>query len=105
MPHLNNLLLPLTVYPLDEGRIIAIVPTTNDRVILLETATMSQVLSIPTQESPWLPPITPSFFAPRLKTRSRSVALKERARRLPADVEFSHQRPRWTVRTRTPIRR
>ena len=39
----------LTMYPLDEGRIIAVVPETDDRTILLETATMSQVFSIPLQ--------------------------------------------------------
>jgi hypothetical protein len=39
----------LTVHPLDQGRIIAIIPTNRDRVVLLEAATMSQVLEIPAQ--------------------------------------------------------
>ena len=41
----------LTVYPLDKGKIIAIVPTDRDGIILLETATMSQVLTIPGQKN------------------------------------------------------
>ena len=41
---------PLAMHPLDKGRIIAIVPTTDDDITLLETSTMSQVLSIPTRE-------------------------------------------------------
>ena len=39
-----------TMYPLDKGRIIATVPTTKDRITLLETATMSQVFSVSTLE-------------------------------------------------------
>ena len=42
----------LIVYSFDEGRIIAVVPTTGDCVTVLETATMSQVLSIPGQKDP-----------------------------------------------------
>ena len=85
--------LTLTMYPLDKGRIIAIVPTTDDHVILLETATMSQIFSIPTQ-----------------KTTSRTVvlhaSLENKAAALCYAEEdkcylqmwgFSHQRPRWTV--------
>lgn len=37
----------LTVHPLDEGRIIAIIPANRDRIILLESATMSTLLIIP----------------------------------------------------------
>ena len=37
----------LTVHPLDEGRIIAIIPANRDRIILLESATMSTLLTIP----------------------------------------------------------
>jgi len=40
----------LTVHPLDKGRIIAIVPKDRDGFILLETATMSQVFTIPGQK-------------------------------------------------------
>jgi len=39
----------LTVRPLDEGKIVTIVPTDRDRVILLEVATMSEVFTIPAQ--------------------------------------------------------
>jgi hypothetical protein len=38
----------LTVHPFDEGRIIAIVPVARDGVMLLEPATMLQLLTIPT---------------------------------------------------------
>jgi hypothetical protein len=58
----------LTVHPLDEGRIIAIVPTNRDRVILLETATMSQVLTIPAGKTSRFLPIALSSFAHHSKT-------------------------------------
>ena len=79
----------LTAYPLDEGRIIAIVPTTNDCVILLETATMSPVLSVTTHHTV----VLCASLKHQVTVRCSSVGKNKRLQMW----GFSHQHPRWTV--------
>ena len=87
---------PLTVSPLDEGRIITIIPTTNDRIVLLETSTMSQVLSIPFPE--YLPGIADTTLVLHASVKNK-IAVFRVAGWLESYVqiwEFSHEHPRWT---------
>ena len=41
----------LTVRTFDEGKIVAVIPTRRNRVVLLETATMTQLLTFPVEET------------------------------------------------------
>ena len=45
----------LTVNAFDQGRIIAIFPTSRDHILLLDTTTMSQLLKIPVRNTPSTP--------------------------------------------------
>ena len=87
----------LAMYPLDKGRIIAIVPATNDRITLLETATMSQVLSIPTQEDLSVAADHTVVYASLENGIAVCFSKGWRINNLTM-WEFSHQHPRWTVR-------
>ena len=58
----------LTVHPLDEGRIIAIIPTNRDRITLLESATMSTLLVIPVRTHT-IPTDGPPILCASLKHR------------------------------------
>ena len=89
---------PLATYPLDEGRIIAIVPVTKDPVILLETVTMSQVLSIPNQDTTTTCDVT--VLCASLQNKIAVCCFMEAGGEGYLQVwEFSHQHPRWTVPT------
>ena len=86
----------LTTYLLDEGRIVAIVPASNDRVILLEASTMSQVLSIPTQEDL---PIATGLTAVLCASLKKKIAVYSFAAEGYGKLqiwEFSREYPRWT---------
>jgi len=37
----------LIIHPLDKGKIIALIPVSRDRVVLLQTATVSEVFTVP----------------------------------------------------------
>ena len=66
----------LTLHTFDEGKIIAIVPTNRDRITLLESATTSPLLTIPTgtHNSPTdLPPILFALLKHRIAFRSFQV--------------------------------
>ena len=107
----QSILPPLAMYPLDKGRIIVIVSATNDymtdHITLLETATMSQVLSIHTQEALFKPAAdrtadrTAILYA-SLENGIAVCCLKGWSGNTLEMWEFSHQNPRWTVPTRTP---
>ena len=89
-----------TRYPLDDGRIIVIVPTDCGHVTLLEAATMSQVFSIPTQESlPFKTELGSVVLCGSLESRFAVSCLGERAKPYLQMWKFSHQDPQWTVRT------
>ena len=82
----------LTVYSLDEGRIIATVPTTNDRVILLETATMSRVHSIPDTNR--------TVLDISLQHEVAVLCFKEWGDHCLQIRSFCNQYPQWTVATK-----
>ena len=89
----------LTTYPLDEGRIIAVIPTTDNRIILLETATMLQVFSIPIQEDPHAD--HPVVLCASLEHRAAVCHLRKSYKDSLFMWKFSHRSPRWT-RSMTP---
>ena len=86
---------PPAMYPLDKGRIITIVPATNGRVILLETATMSQVSSIPANDR-----IT--VLCASLENKIAVHCFEEQAKGYLQMWKFSHQDPQWTELTGAP---
>ena len=88
---------PLTIYPLDKGRIISIIPATDDRVILLETATMSQVLSIPTRKGAFAATVYTAVLCASLKNKIAVCCTKKGTGCYLQMWEFFHQHPRWTV--------
>ena len=83
----------LATYPLDKGRIIAIVPTTEDRVILLETATMLQIFSIFTRKGSNRTVV----FHASLENKVALLCFAEEKMCCLQMWEFSHHRPRWTA--------
>ena len=85
---------PPDVYLLDKGRILAIVPATDCRVILLETATMSQVFSIPAQKV--------RVLCASLENGIAVCCFEQRSQNSLQMWEFSHQRPRWIKPTSVP---
>ena len=91
---------PLTTSPMDEGRIVTIVPTTNDRIILLETSTMSQVLSIPTRKVIPVATDRTVVLHASFKNEVAVCCFEEWLKNGLQMWEFSRQLPRWTVPTR-----
>ena len=87
----------LTVHPLDEGRIITIAPTDRDRVVLLEAATMSQVLTIPTQKNPSAPTDRTVVLCASLENKVAVHCVAEGSKEYLELWGFDHQRPQWTV--------
>ena len=90
---------PLTMYPLDKGRIISIVPATNDRVILLETSTMSQVFSAPTQRGD---AVHVTVLCASLENKIAVYCFAGAGRGYLQMWEFSRGYPRWTEPTSEP---
>ena len=90
---------PLTMYPLDKGRIIAIVPTTDDCVLLLETTTMSHVFSIPTRKDLWFAADHTGTLSASLENKIALHSFQQWGENFLQVWEFSHQHPRWTVPT------
>ena len=86
---------PLTMHPLDKGRIVAIVPTTDDHVILVETATLSQIFSTPTKKATNHVVV---FYA-SLENKVMVLYLEEGDGGYLQMWEFSRQRLRWAVPT------
>ena len=87
---------PLAVYPLDKGRVITIDPANNDRIILLETATMSQVSSIPTQGISSVATDRITVLCVSLESEIAVCCLKGSRLQM---WKFSHQHPQWTKLT------
>ena len=92
----------LTVHPLDKGRIIAIVPTDRNGVILLETATMSKVLTIPDQKDLSVSTNRAVVLCASLENK---IAVYYSARGGKGYLQlwkFVSRHPRWTVQTNEP---
>ena len=87
----------LTVYPLDRGRIIATFLKTDDFVILLETATMSQVLSIPTRKILSVTADNTLTLDASLEHKIAAHYVAEGDKGYLQVSELPHLRPRWTL--------
>ena len=86
---------PRARYLLDKGRIIATVPATDDRITLLESTTMSQVLSIPTQQASWGDNGPNVVLCASLENKIAVCSLRGHELTM---WEFSHRnRRRWAV--------
>ena len=88
----------LAAYPLDNGRIMTVVLTTYDHIILLETANMSHVFSVPTWEDPSVATNSTVFLCASLQNKIAVCRFEKGAEAYLQMWEFSHQRPRWTIR-------
>ena len=87
----------LSVRPLEEERIIAVVPVGRDRVILIESDTMSQVLAIPTQTTLLVPTDRTVVLCASLRRRLAVCCFEEGGKshlQLWGEV---YQYPRWTT--------
>ena len=89
----------LTVHAFDEGNIIAIVPTNLDRITLLESATMSLVLTIPARTH-MIPTDLPPILCASLKHRIAFLPFQDSAGAYLEMWRFGSGTPAWTV----PIR-
>jgi len=100
-PSRQQLLPPtLTVHSLDEGRIIAIVPTDRDRIILLEAAAMSQVFTIPAQKDLLVPINRTVIVCASLEKKVAVRCFSEGVKEYLQLWEFNRQHPQWTVQTK-----
>ena len=88
----------LTVHSLDKGRIIAIVPINRNRVILLETNAMSQVLEIPAQKH-LLVPIDRAIILYALLRKKIAVHCFAEGGQGYLQLRGFDQHPQWTVQT------
>ena len=89
----------LTVHPLDRGRIIAIVPTDRDGVILLETASMSQVLKIPGQKKFSVSTDRTVVLCASLENKIAVHCSARGGKEYLQLWKFASRHPRWTVQT------
>ena len=87
----------LTVEVFDEGKIIAILPTTRDHITLLDSTTMSLLLKIPAQNFP----LTPAHHATILCASHQHLmavyCFKEGNTGFMQLWGFHEEVPRWTV--------
>ena len=89
--------LPLTVHSFDEGRIIAILPTKRDRIVLLELACMSNLLAIPAQNTPTTSTDRTHVLCASLENRMAVCCSDEWDRRCLQLWQFDRGLPLWTV--------
>ena len=90
---------PLAMYPLDKGRIITIVSATNHRAILLETATMSQVSSIPAQSVSSVATNHITVLCASLENEIAVCCFKKQDTGYLQLWRFSRLNPQWTEAT------
>jgi len=87
----------LAVHPSNEGGVVAIVPTNRDRVILLELATMSQVLTIPARENCAIPTEHAVVLCVSLKNKMAVYWFKEGGKVNLQMWKFYDGYPAWTM--------
>ena len=92
----------LAMFPLDGGRILVIVPATNDDTALLETTTMSQVFSVPIYKAFLAADVRRVVLCASLKNKIALCYYRGHSGGCLEMWEFSHQDPRWTVPTDAP---
>ncbi|KAF9644576.1 hypothetical protein BDM02DRAFT_927883 [Thelephora ganbajun] len=89
----------LAVYTLDEDRIIAIVPNELNRVILVEQATMSRVLTIPAQTGYSIPTDRTVILCTSHENHMAVHCFEEGAKGNLQLWKFASPDPQWTVAT------
>ena len=89
----------LAIFPLDKGRILAIVPATSDDITLLETTTLSQVLSIPNRGDPLSAFVRRVVLCASLENKIAVRYYREWSQGYLEMLEFAGREPRWTVPT------
>ena len=90
----------LTAHPLDKGRIIVIVPIDRDRIILLQTATILQVLMIPAQEYVPVPTDRTAVLCASLENKTAVHSFAKDGKEYLQLWKFTYRSPQWTVRLR-----
>lgn len=87
----------LTIHVCDKGRIIAIFPTSRDRIIVLEMATMSQLLEIPVRNIYLTPADHTTIFCASYENLTAVFYFEEGDKRFLQSWRFHEEVPRWTV--------
>ena len=88
----------LTVEAFDEGKIIAIFPTTRDHITLLDSTTMSRLLRIPAQNSPLTPAHNTTILCASHEHLMTVYCFKEENTKFMQLWGFRAEAPRWTVK-------
>ena len=88
-----------TVETFDEGRIIAISPTSRDHITLLDSATMSQLLEIPTHHSRPTPTHNTTIICVSHEKQMAVYCFEEGNKVFMRLWEFLKPFQRWTVET------
>jgi len=92
----------LTVRPFDKGRIIAVVPTNRDHIILVETTTMFQLLTIPVRRDLPVPTNRTVVLCASLEKKIAVYCFAEGGEEYIQLWNFIGQRSQWTVRVSEP---
>ena len=88
----------LSVHAFDQGRIIAILLTSGDHIVLMELATMSQLLNIPAQETNRSATDRIHVLCASLDSRIAAHYSKGSEGGFLKLWEFGTERPKWTVK-------
>jgi WD40 repeat protein len=88
----------LTIHPLDQGKIIVVLPTSRDSIILLEVATMKQLLKIPVPRNSPTPTNHTRVFCASLANKVAVYSFNEREQGYIQLWKFHHKPPKWTVK-------
>ena len=92
----------LVIHPVEGSRVIAVVPTSRDRIILLETSTMSHVLTISTQKNLPVSADRPVILCASLQHDVAARCFTEGNKEYLQLWEVSSQNPQWTVQINEP---
>ena len=76
----------LIIHPLDKGKIIALIPISRDRVVLLQTATVSEVFTIPAQRHLSIPTDRTAVLCASLESKTAVHFFFRRRQRVPPVV-------------------
>ena len=87
----------LTAHSLDEGRIIAVLLTTQDHVVLLEFTTMSQLLTIPIRNTHAIPTNSAPVLCASRENRLAFYCFEEGGKGHLQLWRFGSNLPGWTV--------
>lgn len=88
---------PLTVHALDQDKILAIFPTSSDYIVLLESASMSQLLEIPIRNARPTPTDKFTILCASSQNRIAVRYFEEEERGFLQLWKFHHEAERWTV--------